>query len=72
MKAPGQYDATLQMFRDQPCEVNVSRLRFLRWLGERGLLEHVIAGPSSGAYSVTVEPFAEAAGVGESELFAAP
>ena len=72
MKALGQYDSTLQMFRDQPCDVNMSRLRFLRWLGEHDLLEHAIAGSSSGAYSVTVEPFAETAGEHASELFAAP
>ena len=61
MKALGQYDSTLQMFKDQPCEVNMARLRFLRWLGEHDLLEHEIAGPSSGDYRVTVEPLAETA-----------
>lgn len=56
MKAMGQYDSTLQMFKDQPGEVNMARLGFLRWLAERGLLEHALAGPSTGAYAVTVEP----------------
>lgn len=55
MKAIGQYDGTLQMFKDQPGEVNMARLRFLRWLGERDRLEHQIAGASTGAFAVTPE-----------------
>lgn len=55
MKAIGQYDGALQMFKDLPGEVNMARSRFLRWLGERGLLEHEVAGPSAGAFAVTAE-----------------
>ena len=48
----------------------MARLRFLRWLGERDLLEHAIAGPSRGEYSVPVEPLSEVSAVNESELVA--
>jgi len=71
MKATGQYDGTLQMFKDQPCEVNMARLRFLRWLGERDLLEHALAGPSTGEYSVPVELASESA-TDESGLLVLP
>lgn len=42
------YDSALQMFVQEPRAVNLDRLAFLRWLGERGKLEHEIAGPPSG------------------------
>jgi hypothetical protein len=45
------YDATLQMFVQQPRAVDLARLRFLRWLAERGRLEHRPAGPSGGAFA---------------------
>ena len=51
MQAPGPYDATLQMFVEEPREADPVRLQFLRWLGEHGKLEHRLAGPSSGEYS---------------------
>jgi hypothetical protein len=56
MTADGKYDGTLQMFKDHPGEVNLARLRFLRWLSERDLLEHASAGPSTGEYAGAVEP----------------
>lgn len=34
-----------------PKSVNVAYLRFLRWLAERGRLEHLPAGPSTGAWA---------------------
>ena len=71
MKSIEQYDAMLQMFKDQPCEVNMARLRFLRWLGERDLLEHALAGPSTGEYAVTVELASESA-TDESGLLVLP
>lgn len=43
-----KYDASLQMFVEAPKELDLSRLRFLRWMGERGRLEHKVAGPVSG------------------------
>jgi hypothetical protein len=60
MKAPGQYDPTLQMFKEQPREVDMARLQFLRWLGERGLLEHAVAGASVGELAVSAESLATA------------
>lgn len=46
-----QYDATLQMFVKEPLDAHASHLRFLRWLGEHGGLEHEVAGPPSGSYA---------------------
>ena len=51
MSGPGAYDATLQMFVQQPRPVDFARLRFLRWLAEHGRLEHRPVGPSGGAYA---------------------
>jgi hypothetical protein len=48
MKDLARYDGALQMFCEQPKDVNLAHLRFLRWLLERGQLEHAPAGPSSG------------------------
>ncbi len=42
------YDGDLQMFGEEPQEINVAHLRFLRWLVEQGRLEHPPAGPPSG------------------------
>lgn len=48
----GRFDADLEMFVDDPHDVIREQLRFLRWLGEHGLLEHGLAGPPSGEYAV--------------------
>lgn len=48
MARRGRYDSTLQMFVQETRELDMSRLVFLRWLGEQGRLEHEIAGPSCG------------------------
>ena len=48
MQALNRYDGTLQMFVEEMHEPDPQHLRFLRWLGERGKLEHAIAGASSG------------------------
>ena len=53
MKGLGRYDRTLQMFVQTPQDVDAQRLRFLRWLAERGQLEHDVAGPPSGRYAST-------------------
>ncbi|MDP8923321.1 MAG: hypothetical protein M3O34_10660 [Chloroflexota bacterium] len=53
MAAMGRYDSTLQMFVQEPRDLDLRRLTFLRWLGERGRLEHEIAGPSSGPLLTT-------------------
>ena len=48
MAAMGRYDSTLEMFVQEPRDLDLRRLTFLRWVGERGRLEHEVAGPSSG------------------------
>ncbi len=50
MDAERQYDGNLQMFVEGPREPDFARLAFLRWLGEQGLLEHEMFGPSSGPF----------------------
>ena len=44
----GSYDDDLQMWVAPPCEPNMARLMFLRWLIERRLLEHGPAGAPCG------------------------
>jgi hypothetical protein len=41
-----RYDPDLQMFADEPREVDLTHLRFLRWLAEHSRLEHDPAGAS--------------------------
>jgi hypothetical protein len=65
MKPLGKFDSSLQMFVQQPLEVNLQRLRFMRWLAERGKLEHGVAGPPSGP----LLEFAPAAGAGSAAAF---
>ena len=48
MHSTRHYDGDVHMFREEPREINVAHLRFLRWLIERGRLEHLPAGPPSG------------------------
>jgi hypothetical protein len=48
MRGQHRYDGDLQMFVQTSCEPDTDRLRFLRWLAERGRLEHEVAGPASG------------------------
>ncbi len=48
MKDAKNYDGDLEMFREAPRDVDIARLRFLRWLIEQGRLEHLPAGPPSG------------------------
>ena len=50
MNADREYDGSLQMFVEEPREPDFARLAFLRWLGERGLLEHELFGPPSGPF----------------------
>lgn len=42
------YDRELQMFVEPSAELNVGRLRFLRWLAEMDKLEHEAYGPPGG------------------------
>jgi hypothetical protein len=48
MGAVGVYDGDLQMFVEKPRELDLEKLRFLRWMVEQGKLEHAAAGHSSG------------------------
>ena len=48
MKDLQSYDGDLRMFRETARPVDMARLRFLRWLAERGHLEHPPGGPPSG------------------------
>lgn len=48
MKAVGRYDSALQMFVEEPREIDVRRLTFMRWLVENNRLEHGVVGPASG------------------------
>lgn len=50
------YDRDLQMFREPSGEPDLGVLRFLRWLAERGELEHDVSGASSGELADLVEP----------------
>ena len=45
------FDRQLQMFVEPPREADPAHLRFLRWLGEHGRLEHETAGPAVGEYA---------------------
>ena len=51
MKDVLSYDGNLEMFCEAPKGINVAYLRFLRWLIEQGRLEHLPAGPPSGAFA---------------------
>jgi hypothetical protein len=51
-----RYDPELQMFVDQPREPDLARLRFMRWLGEHGRLEHETAGRADGEYAFSDWP----------------
>jgi len=44
------------MHREPSCEPDLDVLRFLRWLAERGELEHEVSGVSSGELADLVEP----------------
>lgn len=50
------YDTDTQMYKDAPRELDMEQLRFLRWLGERGLLEHQIEGSPCGDLTDTPCP----------------
>jgi hypothetical protein len=54
MKAVGQYDGNLQMFVEEPRDIDLRRLTFLRWLVENDRLEHSVSGPSTGDFVATV------------------
>jgi hypothetical protein len=51
MKGQGLYDKELQMFCETAGEPNLAKLGFLRWLVERGKLEHEAAGQPAGEFA---------------------
>jgi hypothetical protein len=51
METSGRYDSTLQMFVEPPREPEMARLTFLRWLVERGRLDHAPVGAPSGEFA---------------------
>ena len=53
MATAREYDGDIQMFVEHEREVDVAHLRFLRWLAERGNLEHETAGRSHGVYALS-------------------
>jgi hypothetical protein len=56
MKSLGRYDSALQMFVEEPCEPDLRRLTFLRWLIQNDRLEQPLIGPVTGALiAVTIE-----------------
>jgi hypothetical protein len=59
-RTSGRYDSDLQMFVDRPREVDPAGLTFLRWLAERGWLEHEPLGPSTGAFARPIATAEEA------------
>lgn len=57
MKDVKRFDGDLEMFCDTESTVNVEYLAFLRWLVERGRLEHLPAGPPSGEFAELDAPW---------------
>ena len=57
MKDVKRFDSDLEMFCDAESTVNVEYLAFLRWLVERGRLEHLPAGPPSGEFAALDAPW---------------
>lgn len=58
-----RYDPVVQMYVEPPREPRLEYLCFLRWLAERGRLEHEPVGPPTGVYAHrlrAVSPFARA------------
>jgi hypothetical protein len=47
-----RYDPDLEMFTQPSREPDLNRLRFLRWLGEQGRLEHAPVGAPGGDYAL--------------------
>jgi hypothetical protein len=52
MKISDCYDSDLQMFTEPPRDPGPAHLSFLRWLAERGRLEHDTVGDPVGEYAL--------------------
>jgi hypothetical protein len=46
-----RFDSELQMFANEPRDPGLAHLEFLRWLTERGRLEHEPVGAPVGEYA---------------------
>jgi hypothetical protein len=55
MKETRGYDNDLKMFREPSKDANMGHLRFMRWLGEQGRLEHAVAGPPTGELAPVIK-----------------
>jgi hypothetical protein len=51
MKDVQSYDGDLEMYRETERAIDVAQLRFLRWLADRGRLEHPPSGPPCGPFA---------------------
>lgn len=51
METIGQFDGDLEMFCEPKSELNLPKLKFLRWLSEQGKLEHEVFGQPTGDYA---------------------
>jgi hypothetical protein len=51
MDSARRFDSELQMFCEAVREPSLVELRFLRWLAERGRLEHPVVGEPAGVYA---------------------
>lgn len=52
--AEAAYDAVLHQFREPQKVVRLTHVKFMRWLADRGRLEHYPAGPPSGHVAALV------------------
>jgi hypothetical protein len=55
MQMTGTYDGIFQMFVEEPRQPDLRHLAFMRWLAERGRLEHDAISPPHGEYASSVE-----------------
>ena len=51
MRGTTSYDGNLQMFCEPVHDIDMAKLRFLRWMIEQRQLEHPVAGPPAGEYA---------------------
>ena len=56
MPAVGKYDTALSMFVESKKRPRMTHVGFLRWLGERNMLEHRVAGAPSGPLTDDLPP----------------
>ena len=54
MKESGNYDASLQMFREPPKPIKINTLLFERWLVQNGRGEHFPEGLPAGEFAMAM------------------